>query len=89
MYYKLFYCSLFFFALLMSSSCVKDWNCTCSHYVQHSDTSGIVTTLHTDRSTLAGTKKGAQKDCDYAEQIGKEDAVAMGADPAKVDCTFN
>lgn len=80
--------TLLVFASLLISSCVKDWNCTCSHYTQHFGTNGTVTTLHTSKSTIAGTKKSAQKDCNYAEKIGKEDAVAMGADPEKANCTF-
>ncbi|MBZ0097452.1 MAG: hypothetical protein K8F30_00130, partial [Taibaiella sp.] len=74
--------------MALLSSCVKNWNCTCSHYIQHSDTSGTVTTLHTNKSTIAGTKKSAQKDCKYAEQIGKDEAVVLGLTPEKVNCTF-
>jgi hypothetical protein len=80
--------TLLLFASLLMSSCIKDWNCTCSYYTQHFGTNGTVTTLRTNKSTIAGTKKSAQKDCNYAEQIGKEDAVAMGADPEKVNCTL-
>ncbi len=81
--------TLLVFATILMSSCIKDWNCTCSHYTQHFGTNGTVTTLHTNKSTITGTKKGAQKDCNYAEQIGKEDAMAMGADPDMVNCRLN
>lgn len=73
---------------LSMSSCIKKWTCTCTHYTQHFGTNGTVTTLRTSNSTITGTKKSGQKDCKYAEQLGKEDAVAISADPNEVNCTL-